>query len=377
MKVVIAPDSFKESLTAKQVSDAIQSGMQRVWPTAEFVRVPVADGGEGTVQSLIDATKGRLVHVQVKGPENKPVEAFYGILGDNKTAVIEMAAASGLHHVPAHHRDPKMTTSYGTGELIRHALDQGMSRLIIGLGGSATNDAGVGMLAALGATFTQQNGESITLNGGGLTKLAAIDTSKLDARLKDCEILVACDVDNPMCGERGATAVFGPQKGATQDDIELLDQALHVFGEQTEQATGVEVLNIPGAGAAGGMGAALLGFVNAQLKPGIEIVLDTVNLSNIVADADLVITGEGRIDSQTIFGKTPVGVAKVAKNYNLPVIALAGCTGAGYQAVYEHGIDSVFSAVPRPMAVEDAFKEADFNMADLAENVARLWQMSR
>ncbi|MGD8109987.1 glycerate kinase [Vibrio sp. TRT 17S01] len=376
MKVVIAPDSFKESLTAKQVCDAIQAGLAREWTEAKFVSVPVADGGEGTVQSLVDATNGRIVEVKVTGPQHNVVEAFYGILGDDRTAVIEMAAASGLHHVPAEQRDPKLTTSYGTGELILHALEQGISRFIIGLGGSATNDAGVGMLSALGAQFLKADGQPIMPTGGGLTELTQIDVSRLDARLTQCEILVACDVDNPLCGEKGASAIFGPQKGASEQDIALLDQALHNFGMLTEQVTGQDVLSRRGAGAAGGMGAALLGYTNAILKPGIEIVLETVNLKEIVKDADIVFTGEGRIDSQTVHGKTPMGVAQVAKLYDIPVIALAGCTGHGYQAVYQCGIDAVFAAVPRAMSLQDAMKESDFNLADLAENVARLWSLT-
>ncbi|MGD8170803.1 glycerate kinase [Vibrio sp. TRT 21S02] len=376
MKVVIAPDSFKESLTAKQVCDAIQAGLAREWTEAKFVSVPVADGGEGTVQSLVDATNGRIVEVKVTGPQHNVVEAFYGILGDDRTAVIEMAAASGLHHVPAEQRDPKLTTSYGTGELILHALEQGISRFIIGLGGSATNDAGVGMLSALGAQFLKADGQPIMPTGGGLTELTQIDVSRLDARLTQCEILVACDVDNPLCGEKGASAIFGPQKGASEQDIALLDQALHNFGMLTEQVTGQDVLSRRGAGAAGGMGAALLGYTNAILKPGIEIVLETVNLKEIVKDADIVFTGEGRIDSQTVHGKTPMGVAQVAKLYDIPVIALAGCTGHGYQAVYQCGIDAVFAAVPRAMSLQDAMNESDFNLADLAENVARLWSLT-
>ncbi|WP_367989566.1 glycerate kinase [Vibrio sp. NTOU-M3] len=376
MKVVIAPDSFKESLTAKQVCDAIQAGLAREWTEAKFVSVPVADGGEGTVQSLVDATNGRIVEVKVTGPQHNVVEAFYGILGDDRTAVIEMAAASGLHHVPAEQRDPKLTTSYGTGELILHALEQGISRFIIGLGGSATNDAGVGMLSALGAQFLKADGQPIMPTGGGLTELTQIDVSRLDARLTQCEILVACDVDNPLCGEKGASAIFGPQKGASEQDIALLDQALLNFGMLTEQVTGQDVLSRRGAGAAGGMGAALLGYTNAILKPGIEIVLETVNLKEIVKDADIVFTGEGRIDSQTVHGKTPMGVAQVAKLYDIPVIALAGCTGHGYQAVYQCGIDAVFAAVPRAMSLQDAMNESDFNLADLAENVARLWSLT-
>ncbi|MEF2495040.1 glycerate kinase [Vibrio mimicus] len=377
MKVVIAPDSFKESLTAKQVCDAIQAGLARVWNDAKFVAIPVADGGEGTVQSLVDATQGRIVEVKVMGPQGKRVEAFYGMLGDNQTAVIEMAAASGLHHVPIAQRDPKLTTSFGTGELIRHALDQGVTKLIIGLGGSATNDGGVGMLAALGARFTNADGEPIQLTGGGLRELANIDLSDFDPRLQHCDLLVACDVNNPLCGDKGASAVFGPQKGATPDDVRLLDGALQEFGLLTEKVTGKAVLQSAGAGAAGGMGAALLAYTHATLRPGIEIVLDTVQLAHQVSDADLVITGEGRIDSQTVHGKTPMGVAKVAKRFDVPVIALSGCTGENYQAVYQCGIDAVFAAVPRAMTLEDALKESDFNLADLAENVARLWVLSK
>ncbi|EPO0035467.1 glycerate kinase [Vibrio cholerae] len=377
MKVVIAPDSFKESLTAKQVCDAIQAGLARVWHDAKFVAIPVADGGEGTVQSLVDATQGRLVEVKVMGPQGKRVEAFYGMLGDNQTAVIEMAAASGLHHVPLAQRDPKLTTSFGTGELIRHALDQGVTKLIIGLGGSATNDGGVGMLAALGARFTNADGDPIQLTGGGLRELTHIDLQDFDPRLQNCDILVACDVNNPLCGDKGASAVFGPQKGATPEDVQLLDGALRQFGLLTEKVTGKMVLESAGAGAAGGMGAALLAYTQARLRLGIEIVLETVQLAYQVSDADLVITGEGRIDSQTVHGKTPMGVAKVAKRFDVPVLALCGCTGDNYQAVYQCGIDAVFAAVPRAMSLEDALKESDFNLADLAENVARLWVLSK
>ncbi|HCZ9595739.1 TPA: glycerate kinase [Vibrio cholerae] len=377
MKVVIAPDSFKESLTAKQVCDAIQAGLARVWHDAKFVAIPVADGGEGTVQSLVDATQGRHVEVKVMGPQGKRVEAFYGMLGDNQTAVIEMAAASGLHHVPVAQRDPKLTTSFGTGELIRHALDQGVTKLIIGLGGSATNDGGVGMLAALGARFTNADGDPIQLTGGGLRELTHIDLQDFDPRLQNCDILVACDVNNPLCGDKGASAVFGPQKGATPEDVQLLDGVLRQFGLLTEKVTGKMVLESAGAGAAGGMGAALLAYTQARLRPGIEIVLETVQLAYQVSDADLVITGEGRIDSQIVHGKTPMGVAKVAKRFDVPVLALCGCTGDNYQAVYQCGIDAVFAAVPRAMSLEDALKESDFNLADLAENVARLWVLSK
>ncbi len=278
MKVVIAPDSFKESLTAKQVCDAIQAGLARVWHDAKFVAIPVADGGEGTVQSLVDATQGRLVEVKVMGPQGKRVEAFYGMLGDNQTAVIEMAAASGLHHVPLAQRDPKLTTSFGTGELIRHALDQGVTKLIIGLGGSATNDGGVGMLAALGARFTNADGDPIQLTGGGLRELTHIDLQDFDPRLQNCDILVACDVNNPLCGDKGASAVFGPQKGATPEDVQLLDGALRQFGLLTEKVTGKMVLESAGAGAAGGMGAALLAYTQARFDRVLRLCWRQCNL---------------------------------------------------------------------------------------------------
>ena len=375
MKIVIAPDSFKESLTAKQVCQAIETGFRRVWPDAEYVQIPVADGGEGTVQSLIDATQGELIELIVTGPLNTPVEAFYGRLGgdNHHAAVIEMAAASGLHHVKPEERDPKLTSSVGTGELILHALDQGITKLILGLGGSATNDGGMGMLTALGVRFFDDSNQEIVGNGLGLTKIQKIDVSHLDARLTDCEIIIACDVDNPLCGEHGATATFGKQKGATAEDTQLLDQALNHYADLIEQQLGRSVKESKGAGAAGGLGAAFLGFTNATLKPGIDIVLETLNIHQHLSNAHLVITGEGRIDWQSAHGKTPVGVSKVAKLYGLPVIALAGCLGDNYQEVYDYGVDAVFAAIPRPLDLPTAFSEAEINMTNLAENVARMW----
>ena len=373
MKVIIAPDSFKESLTAQQVCNAVKTGMKRVLPQAEYHLIPVADGGEGTVQSLVDATQGYIDNIDVMSPLNTTVKAFYGLLGDNSnTAVIEMAAASGLHHVPSHLRDPKETSSFGTGQLIKAALDKGVTKIIIGLGGSATNDGGIGMLNALGITFTDSLGVSITHNGGGLQHIDTIDISGLDPRLADCEILVACDVDNPLCGELGATEIFGPQKGASRDDIDLLDNGLKHLASCIKQQFNIDVLNIPGAGAAGGMGAALLAFTNAKLKPGIALILEAVKLSDYMLDTDLVITGEGRIDNQTIFGKTPVGVAKVAKQFTIPVIGIAGSLGEGHQAVYEHGIDAIFSATPGAMSLQQAFDDAEVNVTNLAENIAKL-----
>ncbi|MDV7104728.1 glycerate kinase [Vibrio sp. TH_r3] len=375
MKIVIAPDSFKESLTAKQVCQSIENGLRRVWKDAEILHVPVADGGEGTVQSLVDSTNGKIVHLSVTGPLKKSVNAFYGMLGDGETAVIEMAAASGLHHVENSLRDPKLTSSYGTGELIVHALNAGAKKLIIGLGGSATNDGGIGMLDALGVKFFDAHNQPVETNGAGLADINTIDCSAIDTRFANCDILVACDIDNPLCGEHGATATFGRQKGATDSDISLLDAGMLNFGNKVQQQLGKSIISAAGAGAAGGMGGALIGFSNAELKPGIEIVIDTVKLDKQLVGADLVITGEGRIDWQTAHGKTPMGVAQAAKKTDIPVIAMVGCVGNDYQAVYNCGIDAVFVAIPRAFDLRTAFAEADINLADLAENVARLWRL--
>lgn len=376
MKIVIAPDSFKESLTAKEVCIAIETGFKRVFPDATYCLVPAADGGEGTVQSLVDATQGQIKHLQVTGPLVTKVDAFYGLLGgDNQTAVIEMAAASGLHHVETHLRDPKLTSSYGTGELIKEALTQGAKKIIIGLGGSATNDGGMGMLSALGVVFRDQTGKEIVANGASLQLIKDINIDTLDQRLKDCEILVACDVDNPLCGIRGASHVFGPQKGATAEDIQFLDVSLKHYANCIKQQFNIDVLDQAGAGAAGGMGAALMAFTNATLKPGIELVLEAVQLNQFMRNTDLVITGEGRIDEQTVFGKTPMGVAKVAKQFGIPVIGIAGSLGKNHQAVYGCGIDAVFAAVPSAMSLQQAFADAHDNVANVAENIAKLYAL--
>jgi glycerate kinase len=374
MKIVIAPDSYKESLTAKQVCHAIETGFKRTLPNATYISVPVADGGEGTVQSLVDATQGRIVNTRVTGPLGNQVDAFYGLLGDSPaTAVIEMAAASGLHHVPTTLRDPTKTSSYGTGELIKQAINQGAKKLIIGLGGSATNDGGLGMMSALGVRFINSDGFDVASTGEGLINIKHIDISQLDARLSDCQILVACDVDNPLCGEQGASATFGPQKGATPACVEFLDQGLAHYSERIKHCLGIDVKNKPGAGAAGGMGAALMAFTNVTLKPGIELVLETLKLESYMQDVDLVITGEGRIDGQTAYGKTPMGVAQVAKKYNIPVIGIAGCLGENYQQVYQCGIDAVFAATPGAMSLTQALQNAEQNVTNLAQNIAQLW----
>ncbi|MDN4525548.1 glycerate kinase [Fictibacillus fluitans] len=370
MKIVIAPDSFKESLSALEAAHAIEKGLKGIFPDAEYIKLPMADGGEGTVQSLVDATNGSIVECEVTGPLGEPVQAFFGMMGDKKTAVIEMAAASGLHLVPQGSRNPLITTTKGTGELILAALDYGAEDIIVGIGGSATNDGGAGMIQALGGSLMDPSGNEIEPGGGSLAQLASIDLSGLDPRLQAVRIQVACDVDNPLTGPRGASVVFGPQKGATPGMVEELDRSLSHFADIAEKTLGMSLRNKEGAGAAGGLGASLMGVLNAELKRGIEIVLQAVNFEDVVKDADLVITGEGRIDSQTICGKTPVGVAKAAKKYGVPVIALAGSLSDDSSVVYEHGIDALFSIVPGVTSLSEAFEQAGQNMERTARNIA-------
>tara|TARA_Y100001956_G_scaffold70346_1_gene74271 strand:+ start:318 stop:1454 length:1137 start_codon:yes stop_codon:yes gene_type:complete len=376
MKVVIAPDSYKESLTAMEVATAIENGFKEIMPDAEYIKLPMADGGEGTVQSLVDATGGNIVTVKVTGPLGQPVEGFYGLLGDGSTAVIEMAAASGLHLVKPSERNPLLTSTYGTGQLIKAALDKGVNHIIIGIGGSSTNDGGVGMAQALGAKLVNAQGVDLPFGGGALAGLAEIDLSGLDPRLAEIQLEVACDVDNPLCGPKGASHVFGPQKGATPEMIEQLDKNLAHYAEVIRQTNGKDVINQAGAGAAGGLGAALMGLFDATLRPGINIVMDAVNLAEVVKDADLVITGEGRIDSQTIHGKTPIGVARTAKLYNLPVIGIAGSTAQDCRVVHEHGIDAVYSVVLGATDLPTALKEAAFNVEMTSRNVAAALMMN-
>ncbi|HDU6295052.1 TPA: glycerate kinase [Klebsiella aerogenes] len=375
MKIVIAPDSYKESLSALDVATAIETGFREIYPHAEYVKVPVADGGEGTVEAMVAATQGHIVQVSVTGPLGEPVNAFYGLSGDMRCAYIEMAAASGLESVPPTRRNPLLTTSWGTGELIRHALDAGVSQIIIGIGGSATNDGGAGMAQALGAKLLSAGQQQIAPGGGALETLARIDLSELDPRLADCRIDVACDVTNPLTGPQGASAVFGPQKGATAAMIERLDRGLQHFAQIIDRDLDIDVLNLEGGGAAGGMGAALYAFCGANLRPGIEIVTDALGLADLVADADLVITGEGRIDSQTIHGKVPVGVAKVAKRFNVPVIGIAGSLIADVGVVHQHGLDAVFSVLYTVCTLDEALANAAANVRMTARNVAAVLEM--
>lgn len=370
MKIVIAPDSYKESLSALEVASAIEAGFREIYPDAEYIKLPVADGGEGTVEAMVAATQGRVVEVEVTGPLGEPVQGFYGISGDESCAFIEMAAASGLELLPPAARNPLKTTSWGTGELIRHALDLGVTRMIIGIGGSATNDGGAGMVQALGAQLLTADGQPIAPGGAGLSTLATIDISALDPRLAQCRIDVACDVTNPLVGDEGASAVFGPQKGATPEMVVQLDRALAHYAGQIAQDLDLDVLTLEGGGAAGGMGAALYAFCGAHLRPGIDIVTDALHLDALVADADLVITGEGRIDSQTIHGKVPVGVARVAKRYQIPVIGIAGSLTADVGVVHQHGLDAVFSVLYRICSLDEALAEAGANVRMAARNIA-------
>lgn len=377
MKIVIAPDSFKESLSALEAANAIERGFKAIFPDAQYKKMPMADGGEGTVQSLVDATQGSIIQRTVTGPLEEPVNAFFGLMGDGKTAVIEMAAASGLHLVPSEKRNPLLTSTRGTGELIAAAMDTGVQHIIIGIGGSATNDAGAGMIQALGGKLLDKNGRETGPGGGSLAELSAIDMSNLDSRLRDVHIQVACDVDNPLTGPRGASAIFGPQKGATPEMVQLLDRNLGHFADVVEHALGKPFRDIEGAGAAGGIGGSLLAFLNADLKRGIDIVLEAVNFENEVKSADLVITGEGRIDSQTIYGKTPIGVAKAAKKHGIPVIGLAGSLSDDSHIVHEHGIDVLFSIVPGVITLPDALKKAAIYMENTARNIAAMMKMNR
>ncbi|STD14862.1 glycerate kinase [Cronobacter sakazakii] len=375
-KIVIAPDSFKESLSAMDIAKAIEAGFREIYPQAHYVCVPMADGGEGTVEAMVAATGGQIITTPVTAPLGNNVDGFFGLLGDGETAVVEMAAASGLHLVPTAQRDPRITTSYGTGELILAALERGVKAIIIGIGGSATNDGGAGMMQALGARFLDGEGRELAPGGAALTRLERLDLSALDPRLAQVSVTAACDVDNPLCGEKGASAVFGPQKGATPAMVTELDAALRRFGEQLEAATGKAIISAPGAGAAGGMGAALLGMLNAELRPGIEIVIESLGLAQAVRDADLVITGEGRLDSQSIHGKTPVGVARVAKQFQRPVVAIAGSLTPDYQIVHEHGIDAAFSVIDRIVTLQEALDDAERNLRVTARNVAALWHLA-
>ncbi len=375
MRILIAPQSLKGSLTAAEAGSAIAQGVRMVYPKAEIEVVPVADGGEGTVQALVDASGGKIIQQMVTGPLGEPVLAFFGLMGDGSTAAIEMAACAGLPLVPPEKRDPRITTTYGVGELILAALDHGSRHFIIGIGGSATNDGGAGMAQALGASLLSAQGTEITRGGAALATLAHISTSTMDLRLQECTLEVACDVTNPLCGPTGATAVYGPQKGATPEMVEELDKALAHYAQIIEQDLGMSVRDIPGAGAAGGLGAGLIAFLHATLRPGAQIVFEAVDLEERIRKADLVITAEGQIDSQTAYGKSVGAVAEIAKRYDLPVLAFAGSLGDNYQVVYKLGVDAVSALPSSPMTLTYAMENAARLISDAAERACRLLQV--
>lgn len=377
MRFVVAPDSFKGSASSKEVARAIASGLKVALPEAEIDLVPMADGGEGTVNALVEATGGKIVTIEVTGPLGEPIEGFFGILGDGETAVIEMAAAAGLHLVPLKKRNPLATTTYGVGELIKAALDMGCRRFIVGIGGSATNDGGAGMAQALGAKLLDENGNEIGFGGGELSKLARIDISTLDKRLQESEFLVACDVTNPLTGPEGASAVYGPQKGATPEMVKVLDENLRKYAEIIRKDLGVDVENVPGAGAAGGLGAGLIAFCQAKLRRGVDLVIEAVRLDERVRKTDLVITGEGKLDFQTGFGKVPYGVAQLAKRHNKPVIAIVGQMGEGAERCREWGIDACFSIINKPMSEQEATTKALALLHQTAEELGWLLRVLR
>ena len=373
--IVLAPDSFKVSMTAKEACVAMERGIKKVNSNIQCIHVPMADGGEGTMQSLVDATGGEVYSLEVVGPLGNKVKAEYGILGNGEIGVLEMASASGIHLVSLEERNPLITTTYGTGELIKACLDRGVKKLLIGIGGSATNDGGVGVIQALGGRLLDKEGNELGFGGGELEKLDRIDLTNFDRRLKDVVIEVACDVSNPLCGENGASYIFGSQKGASVEMIKILDNNLKHYAKVIKEQFGKDVLEIAGAGAAGGLGAGLMVFLNGNLKKGIEIVIEYSGLEKKVKNCDMVWTGEGSIDFQTQYGKTPLGVATVAKKYNKPVVALAGRVGDDIDILYEKGIDSIFGIMRGVTTIDEALKNGKENIERTSENIARLMEM--
>lgn len=371
MKIIIAPDSFKGSLSAVEVSNYIEIGVKKAYKDANTIKLPVGDGGEGTMDALVTATGGTKKSISVKGPLGNTVHASYGVLGDGKTCVIEMATASGIHLVPHEKLSPLTTTTYGTGELIKHALDEGYTSFIIGLGGSATNDGGAGMLQALGLKLLCKNGRQIKFGGGELKNISQIELSEFDFRIKESTFLIASDVENPLIGSTGASYVFGPQKGATEQEVINLEHNLEHWANMVENATGIRLHDKTGAGAAGGIGGAFQAFFPVKFQRGIDVVLDYVELDEHLENTNLVITGEGKVDSQTVYGKTPIGVAQRAKIKGVPTIILAGSTGEGFEGLYKHGVVSVNSIINNPMSLEEAMVNVRQLLISATEQVVR------
>lgn len=377
MQIVIAPDSFKHSLSAKEAAQSIARGIRNVMPDVETTLVPVADGGEGTVHSLVDATGGRIEKLQVHDPLMRKINSFFGVLGDGKTAVIEMAAASGIELLSDKELDPMKASTFGTGELMKKALDLGCNKIIIGIGGSATNDGGMGMARALGVKFADENGDDVGEGGGALGNVATIDDSKIDERLMHCEVVIAADVTNPLTGQNGAAYVYGPQKGASEKQVLLLDKNLAQYGILLYGKYRKDIAMMEGSGAAGGLGAGLLAFAGARLRHGFDIVEEITGLEEKIIGCDLVITGEGKIDHQTQFGKTPFGVASLAKKYNKPVIAFAGTLGEQYHELYDKGFDVIFPVTEKPVSLKEALNQAETLLTRAAERMARMLLVSK
>jgi len=377
VRIVIAPDSYKGSVSAVDVAQAMERGVLKIFPDAEVHKIPIADGGEGTVEALVAATDGQVRQCEVTGPLGERIVANWGVLGDGVTAVMEMASASGLPLVAPEKRNPRTATTYGTGELMRAILDAGLRKIIIGIGGSATNDGGAGMARALGVRFVDAMGKELPDGGAALAGLASIDLDGLDPRLQETQLTVACDVDNPLCGPRGASAVFGPQKGATPEIVAELDAALWHYSLIAQKTTGRLVAELPGAGAAGGLGAGLLLFTPAVLKPGVEIVLEAVGFSERVEGAAFVLTGEGRTDFQTAFGKAPVGVARAAKRHRVPVFCLSGSLGEGADETLSQGIDAVLSICDRPMSLDECMAQGSQLIEAASTRLCRVIRSAR
>jgi len=377
MKIIAAPDKFKGSMTASEAAIWIEKGIIRALPEAEIIKVPLSDGGEGLVESLTGKPGSSVEKVYVTGPLGKKVNADLGITDQGKTAIIEMASASGLHLVPEESRDPSITTTYGTGELILAALDRECKKLIIGIGGSATNDGGAGMAQALGAKFLDREGRELDYGGAELDRLVKIDTSGLDARLKAVEAQVACDVDNPLTGPTGASYVYGPQKGATRSMVELLDRALGNYARIIKKDLAIDVKNIPGAGAAGGLGAGLIAFLRSRLRSGIELVLEAQKIEQYLPGCSLVITGEGKLDAQSTYGKAPVGIARKAKGFSVPVIALAGHLEGDLEIFHREGITACFALADGPLTLQESMTRGPELLEKKTAELIRIWTAAR
>ena len=369
MKIVIAPDSFKECLSAQEVAANIAVGIRKVAPNAEIFEIPISDGGEGVLEALLNGVGGQRIAISVLDPLMRPIKAEYGILNDSKTAVIEMAKASGLELLKEHEKNPLLTSTFGTGQLIRDALDRGYTKIVIGIGGSATNDGGVGMVRALGGKFLNDKGMEIKEGGGNLRELYTMDLSNFDTRIQNCEVVVACDVSNPLTGAHGASMVYGGQKGGSRKDLELLDTNLGHYANKIKDTLGMDISKTPGAGAAGGTGAGLLAYLNGKLVNGIELILQTLKVEETIKRADLVFTGEGKIDEQTLHGKTISGIALMAQKHEVPVMVVTGKIGEGIEGLYDIGVSAVYSIVNRPMALKEAMDQAPGLIQDCAKNI--------